>query len=133
MQFKIFSLTGCLLLLMLLSCAEEKSRQTRLIEKNRATKIDSVHIIHDALPVTVPLKGFFEYWKKETLFTPDSTQVITVLVEEGQPVQFHQLLLSLWQLDRSKEFTPVDVRAPFEGIIERVFVKVGSRKGPEKP
>jgi len=132
MQFKLCVLAGCLLLM--LSCTKEKSGEAnRPIERNRPTTIDSVHILHAALAVTVPVKGFFEYWKKETIFTSDSTQVITVLVEEGQPVQYQQLLLSLWQLDRSKEFTPVDVRAPFEGTIEQVFVKVGSRQSPEKP
>jgi hypothetical protein len=133
MQFKIAFLASILLLLLMLSCVEKKSGQRTPTAQKNATIIDSVNIFHAALPVKVPVKGFLEYWKKETIFTSDSTQVITVLVEEDQPVQYHQLLLSLWQLDKSKEFTPVDVRAPFDGIVEQIFVKVGSRKSPQTP
>jgi biotin carboxyl carrier protein len=115
------------------ACHNKQSDNSNPPKENTSRTIDTVHIVHATLPVTVPITGYLEYWKKETLFSSDSSQIISVLVENGQPVLRNEYLLSLWQLDNSKEFTPFDIYSPFEGIIEKVFVKIGSRVGPGNP
>ncbi len=116
------------------SCWDNNQKQTTTSGENiPRTIIDTVKIVHAILSVKIPVKGYLDYWKKKTLLAADTSQIISVLVEDGQKVAKNDYLLSLWQLYKSKEFTPVDIRAPFPGVIEKVYVKIRSRIGKNKP
>jgi len=115
------------------SCVDDKKQYNAISNKNISKIIDTVSIVHATLPVIVSVKGYLEFWKKKTLTSSDTSQIISVLVEEGQQVERNDYLLSLWQLKKNKEFTPVDIRAPFPGIIENVNIRVGSIIGMNKP
>jgi biotin carboxyl carrier protein len=119
-------------LLILFSCSEMNQEKKKAVANNAWT-IDTVNIIHAVLPVAVPVKGYLEYWKKETILAEDTSQILTILVDDGQRVKDYEFLLSLWIVDKNKEYTPFDLRAPFAGIIEKVYVKVGSRVAKDKP
>jgi len=122
-------LVAILFLFLLNNCGNEKKQALKTAESQLNISIDTIKIFHKILPLKIELSGYFDYWKNTTLFSDDSSQVISILTEEGQHVDDHAQLLSLWQLQNSKEYTPVDIRAPFDGIIEKVFIKIGSRVG----
>jgi len=115
------------------ACQDNKPRSISTSQSSMSRVIDSIQIFHKTLNVKIPLAGYPEYWKKETLYSQDTCQIISLLVEEGQKVSANELLLSLWELRQSRDFTPVDIRAPFAGSIGKVFVRIGSKLGKEKP
>ena len=115
------------------ACTEEKSENISTSQNNISRVIDSITIFHKTLDVRIALKAYPEFWKKETIPAQDSSQIVSLLVEDGQKVSDNEFLLSLWQLSQSKDFTPVDIRAPFAGIIGKVFVQIGSKPGKGKP
>ena len=102
-------------------------------EKNIVYRIDSVKVYHSTLPVKIPFSGYLDYWKNQTISTADSVQIIAVLVDERQPVKINDFVFGLWSLKETNEYTPKDIRAPFNGIIDRIYVKVGDRAGVNTP
>lgn len=122
-------LVAILFLFLLNNCGNEKKQALKTAESQLNIAIDTIKIFHKILPLEIGLSGYFGYWKNTTIFSDDSSQVISVLIEEGQHVDDHAQLLSLWQLQNAREYTPADIMAPFDGIIEKVFVKIGSRVG----
>ena len=118
-----------LLFPLLICCGDNKTslKSKTTGNKKLLTKIDTVKIIHDTLPVEIRISGPLQYWKKSTIKAYDSSQVIAVMVDAKQNVSSKDLLISLWALDEENEYTPEDIRAPFSGIIENVYVKVGDK------
>lgn len=126
MKYYIF-IAGCFFCLALFTCNTEKKAEATIEPVKTTTTIDTINIVHKTLPVKIDVAGYIDYWKEQTIYANDSSQIISILVEENQKVIAKDYLLSLWQLNNSGEYTPVDIKAPFTGIVEKIYVKIGSR------
>lgn len=133
MQIPVKILFVLLSVLMLFACRDKKKKLGALDDDNVSKTIDSVQIMHQVLPTMIPVSGFPDYWKKVTILADDTSQIISLLVEEDQKVPRNAHLLSLWHQYRSRDFTPLDIWAPFEGIVGKIFVMVGSKVSKGEP
>ncbi len=94
---------------------------------------DSITIVYDTLDVRVPVSGYLDPYRQETLKAFDSLRVITVLVEKGQNVKKGDLLLSVWDLWNDREYTPANYYASFDGTVIGVRARAGAIYPREAP
>jgi len=104
-------------------CNEEVKKQIST-EKHQVTKIDTVPIYHLKSSVGIPVSGSLSPWKESVLIAEDSSRIISLLVDDKSRVIAGDILLSLWNLKYRSEYTPLDIKAPFSGRVEKVHYKV---------
>ena len=77
-----------------------------------------VKVINTEKRVTIPIEGIPEPFNSVSISMPDSSVLISLLVEQGDKVTVGDLLGSLWFIKKQKrEYTPKDLRAPLSGTI----------------
>ncbi len=60
------------------------------------------------------------------------SQLISLLNNEGEAIEKNQLLASVLFVDSDQEYTPLNIRAPFNGILADVYYEVGDSIPPSK-
>jgi hypothetical protein len=122
LMFKIIIILFSLLLLQSCDFKEKNTSQTNMPEKY--DYIDSVLLYHDRLNVVIPVEGELRAWQEINIMAPDTCSIISLLGEEGAGVKKGDLLISLWNLSKKREFTPFDIKAPISGIITKLYHNV---------
>ena len=90
-----------------------------------------VKIINTERNVIIPLKGIPEPLNSATITMPDSSVLISLLVEKGDNVTVGDLLGSLWFIrKKNREYTPKDLRAPLSGTITELNYQLDSPISP---
>ena len=102
-------------------CNEEVKKQIST-EKHQVTKIDTVPIYHLKSSVGIPVSGSLSPWKESVLIAEDSSRIISLLVDDKSRVIAGDILLSLWNLKYRSEYTPLDIKAPFSGRVEKEVI-----------
>jgi len=111
-----------------ISCA--KKQKPLQPTEYETTVMDSVPLYHLRRNVKIPVKGKLKAWQKKEIFLSDSSQLLSLLIEEGDFVKRGALLGSFWRLPQKGEYTPVDIRTPISGVVTLIKHRLGSRLPP---
>ncbi|MBN2426497.1 MAG: HlyD family secretion protein [Calditrichaceae bacterium] len=77
------------------------------------------------LPVRIPVSGDLTPWKQAEIAVPFESKIIASLVEPLMEVKQNDVLVSLWRLSQKYEYTPINLIAPFDGIVTHYKYAIG--------
>ncbi|MHB2150179.1 HlyD family efflux transporter periplasmic adaptor subunit [Calditrichota bacterium LG25] len=106
----------------IISC-EPDSRPQQNAEK-RLTVWQKFELRKDTLNVDIPVEGKLVAWHKMDLLAPIDSKVISLLVEKNESIKKGDLLLHLWPLSGYRNYTPVEIFSPMNGVIAELYVKL---------
>ncbi|HHM01610.1 MAG TPA: HlyD family efflux transporter periplasmic adaptor subunit [Caldithrix abyssi] len=111
------------IMIILWSCTDHTPRQTE--NPPSSPRLQRVDIIHQTLPVTVAVHGYVTYLNDSTMSSPVDARPISISVNKGERVHRGYQLLAYWPKEMGYDYTPRELRAPFNGIVMDIFTKVG--------
>lgn len=116
----IYKLVTFLLgLMLILSCKPEKRDQPAASQAGPVeNRTEGVQIISGTFNIHIPFNSTLTPWKIVDISYAGTTRLISQLVENGMRVKKGDLLASLWKLESGGEYTPMDIKAPIEGIVQ---------------
>ncbi len=88
---------------------------------------------HDTLDVRIPIEGKLIAWKRVDVLSPLKARLVSLLVEPGDRVHSGDLILSLWPLQAQGNFSTVDLHAPLNGVVRRVYHLLNDTIPKNKP
>ncbi len=106
----------------LLACAEHTPPGHARGKK--APLHQEVHITHSTRPVTVSLYGYINYLYDSTLVSPVAATPISISVNPGERVHRGHLLLTYWSRYQGYDYTPLEIRAPFSGVVSSIYAQI---------
>lgn len=117
------------LILFLFSFCTKPERQDTISAKS--SSLLPVKVINTERNVIIPVNGIPEPLNSATIAMPDSSVLISLLVEKGDNVTIGDLLGSLWFIrKKNREYTPKDLRAPLSGTITELNYQLDSPISP---
>ncbi len=111
------------IMIILWNCADHTPGQTE--SPPSSPRLHRVGIIHQTLPVTVAVHGYVTYLNDSTMSSPVDARPISISVNKGERVHRGYQLLAYWPKEMGYDYTPRELRAPFNGIVKDIFTKVG--------
>ena len=106
------------------SCEKNESEDFPDMEPSVAASYDSVTIIHDSFDLMIDVQGELKPWQEAEISLSDTAILIAYLAKEGDIVKKGDLLASAWIKSPKPEYTPFDIRASIDGIIERANLNI---------
>ena len=102
------------------------SQQKQDISLSKTSSLTTVKILNQKKQVFIPVSGNPEPIKSNSLSVADSSLLISLLVEKGDNVKYHDLLGSLWIISKRREYTPKDLISPLAGTITELNYKLNT-------
>jgi len=112
------------------SVDSERPNTSQIFER---TSYDTVSIIHGTFDLSIQLEGRLYPWKESKILLPDTTILIAYLAKPGDFVKRGDLLASVWSKSEIDEFTPIDIHATIDGIIEKARFKLNEKIPANQP
>ena len=109
-----------------MTACEDQQSPDQINSKNFFQR-DTIEIFHQILPLTIPVQGELIAWQESNIVLPVPTKMIALLVEPNILVNKNDLVASLWDMSVEDEYTPVDIKAPFNGIVTEVNYQIGDQ------
>jgi hypothetical protein len=76
-------------------------------------------------PLKINISGTLRPWRQAQLKVPFPSKIISSLAENSHAVRKNDLLVSIWHYTQQYEYTPLNLLAPFDGIITQYNHTVG--------
>ncbi len=124
-RMKSFFIVMAFLVSMLSCTTKESNKNSQLWQK--------ASLVHDTLKVHIAIHGRLVAWKKVDILSPRRARLVSLLVEGGDRVSAGDLILSLWPIDRRNNFATLDIHAPLNGIVRKVYWNVNDTIPGNKP
>ncbi|MBD3224431.1 MAG: HlyD family efflux transporter periplasmic adaptor subunit [Caldithrix sp.] len=134
MMFKNITLFIYVFLAMVcLNCADEEVNDSEQYERNPSVNLTKVKIHNIEARVRIPVEGELDAWLQEELTVQKTCKLISLLVEESNGVEKGDLIASALIQYPEYSYQPVNLRAPFNSIVSRIYYNVGDTIQAHKP
>ncbi len=127
----VFSLVICNIISSCQSSDDRISREDNSAGANLLQQIDVYNLRQ--VPLRIAIKGDMIPWKQTQLMVPFKSKIIASLAEPDMKVEKNDLLVSLWQYSQKYEYTPLNLLAPYDGIVASYNYKIGDEISANQP
>jgi hypothetical protein len=108
------------------TCNTSNEQNTALIDDIQDDIKQYIPVLHlQNIPIQIPIAGEMVPWKQAQIMVPFKSKIIASIVEHDMTAKKNDLLVSLWQYKQKYEYTPLNLLAPFDGIISNYNYKIG--------
>ena len=119
--------TALLALFLCLGCGEPSQNSSEINSRQATRQSIEANVFHGSFEVYIPFSSRLRAGQIKEIKVEQKSRLIALLVENGDRVEKDDLLASLMPLAPEYEYTPIDIYAPFAGIVSGLHYRVGDR------